>query len=112
MKLIVSGVTFSAAQTRSPSFSRSSSSMIIIIRPSRISAAAASIEENAIFDVFFRLVAPRKSFYPNNLKFIESRRWGSPGLTRVFLPSIGQDALDILSNDIGFKIHFIPGLQL
>ena len=35
MKLIASGVTFSAAIVRSPSFSRSSSSTTMIIRPSR-----------------------------------------------------------------------------
>src|ERR1700687_3264259 len=40
MKLIASGVTFSAASVRSPSFSRSSSSMTTIIRPARISSAA------------------------------------------------------------------------
>src|SRR5436190_12918067 len=40
MKLIASGVTFSAASIRSPSFSRSSSSTITIIRPARISSMA------------------------------------------------------------------------
>ena len=48
MKLIFSGVTNYAAHTRSPSFSRSSSSTIMIIRPSRMSAAASGIEANAI----------------------------------------------------------------
>ena len=35
MKLMISGVTASAAQTRSPSFSRDSSSVRTIIRPLR-----------------------------------------------------------------------------
>ena len=40
MKLMASGVTFSAAMHRSPSFSRSSSSIRTIIRPARISSIA------------------------------------------------------------------------
>src|SRR3989338_2237203 len=46
MKLICSGVIFSAATVRSPSFSRSSSSTTMIIRPWRISSTASSIEAN------------------------------------------------------------------
>src|SRR4029450_13474128 len=38
MKLIIAGVTLSAAQTRSPSFSRSSSSMTMTILPFRRSS--------------------------------------------------------------------------
>jgi hypothetical protein len=45
MKLIVPGVTFSAARTRSPSFSRSSSSTMTTNFPARRSSAASSIEE-------------------------------------------------------------------
>src|SRR5262245_32022752 len=48
MKLMASGVTFSAAIMRSPSFSRSSSSMMMIMRPSWISAMASSIVANCI----------------------------------------------------------------
>jgi hypothetical protein len=48
MKLTWSGVTSSAAQTRSPSFSRSSSSTMMIMRPSRMSAAASSMEAKGI----------------------------------------------------------------
>src|SRR5262245_37354541 len=47
MKLIASGVTFSAAMQRSPSFSRSSSSTRITIFPARISASAASTDATA-----------------------------------------------------------------
>src|SRR6267142_2688814 len=43
MKLIASGVTFSAASVRSPSFSRSSSSTTITKRPRAISRIASSI---------------------------------------------------------------------
>src|SRR5262245_22593489 len=43
MKLIASGVTLSAAIVRSPSFSRSSSSTTITIRPSRIASMASSM---------------------------------------------------------------------
>jgi hypothetical protein len=42
MKLIASGVTFSAAMARSPSFSRSSSSTRTIMRPARMSSNASS----------------------------------------------------------------------
>ena len=44
MKLIASGVTFSAAIVRSPSFSRSSSSTTTIIFPARKSSIASDIE--------------------------------------------------------------------
>ncbi len=44
MKLMISGVIFSAAQARSPSFSRSSSSTMMISRPSLMSRAASSME--------------------------------------------------------------------
>src|SRR5215467_8109308 len=43
MKLMASGVTVSAAMQRSPSFSRSLSSIKITIRPRRISSIASSI---------------------------------------------------------------------
>src|SRR5262245_49641174 len=46
MKLIVSGVVFSAAIMRSPSFSRSSSSTMTTIRPSWTSRIASSIVAN------------------------------------------------------------------
>ena len=47
MKLMASGVTFSAAMQRSPSFSRSSSSTRITIRPARISSIASAMVESA-----------------------------------------------------------------
>src|ERR1035438_10255315 len=48
MKLMTSGVTFSAAMVRSPSFSRSSSSTITSILPARKSSMAAGIEEKGM----------------------------------------------------------------
>jgi hypothetical protein len=47
--LMASGVTFSAASVRSPSFSRSSSSTTTIKRPARISAIATGTVVNASF---------------------------------------------------------------
>ena len=44
IKLIISGVTFSAAMIRSPSFSRSSSSMRMTIRPARMSSSISGTE--------------------------------------------------------------------
>ena len=47
MNSIVSGVTFSAAAMKSPSFSRSSSSTTMMIRPSFRAWSASSIFENS-----------------------------------------------------------------
>ena len=44
MKLMISGVTFSAAMVRSPSFSRSSSSTTTSMRPARISSMASGMD--------------------------------------------------------------------
>ncbi len=49
MKLMAAGVTFSAARQRSPSFSRSSSSVRITIRPWRIQSSARSTRSTACF---------------------------------------------------------------
>ena len=46
-KAIISGVTFSAAAMKSPSFSRSSSSTTITMRPSARAATASSTFENS-----------------------------------------------------------------
>src|SRR3954451_21188997 len=48
MKLIASGVTNCAAMTRSPSFSRSSSSTTTTILPAEMSSRASSIVENSM----------------------------------------------------------------
>jgi hypothetical protein len=48
MKLMASGVTNSEARVRSPSFSRSSSSTTMSMRPARISARAAGTSTNGV----------------------------------------------------------------
>src|SRR5947207_2154408 len=48
IKLMASGVTFSAARVRSPSFSRSSSSTTTIICPARISSTAVRTSVNEV----------------------------------------------------------------
>src|SRR5690348_427009 len=48
MKLTIAGVTSSAAQMRSPSFSRSSSSATITNLPARMSRSASSIDVKVI----------------------------------------------------------------
>ena len=53
MKLMAAGVTFSAARHRSPSFSRSSSSVRMTILPARMAASACSTRSTAgCSDVF------------------------------------------------------------
>src|SRR5574341_1565807 len=49
MKLMASAVTFSAAMVRSPSFSRSSSSTTMTMRPARMSSMASSMVPNSVF---------------------------------------------------------------
>src|SRR6266849_9057647 len=56
MKLIASGVTLSAASVRSPSFSRSSSSITTIIRPARISSIAVGTSVKGELGVIRRLL--------------------------------------------------------
>ena len=48
IKLTVSGVTFSAAQTKSPSFSRSSASTTMMVLPAAIAATASSMLEYGV----------------------------------------------------------------
>ena len=48
MKATISGVAFSAAKIRSPSFSRSSSSMTTTAFPAAMSATALSTESNLV----------------------------------------------------------------
>ena len=52
MKVIASGVTLAAASTRSPSFSRFSSSVMMTILPALMSATRSSIGSNAISLIF------------------------------------------------------------
>src|SRR5579864_484985 len=58
MKLMASGVTFSAASIRSPSFSRSSSSTMTIMRPERTSSIAVGTSVNGGSDLMEELYQP------------------------------------------------------
>jgi len=61
MKFTISGVAFSAAAKRSPSFSLSSSSTTMIMRPARSSSKASSTEQNtdpSSAPIIFHLVFP------------------------------------------------------
>ena len=81
MKLMASGVIFSAAIVRSPSFSRSSSSTSTIMRPWRISSTASSIVANgSLFSLI--LVGPTGSFH-----YTESPSDGQESLPRRVIRS-------------------------
>ena len=54
---MISGVTFSAAQIKSPSFSRSSASIAITISPRRMASTAASIVDNRFDTLYSSLVS-------------------------------------------------------
>src|SRR5580704_9984021 len=58
MKLTASGVAFSAAMHRSPSFSRCSSSIRMIMWPRRVSSSASSIEMNGARAFLRGLISP------------------------------------------------------
>src|SRR5262249_745706 len=73
MKLIASGVTFSAAIVRSPSFSRSSSSTTMTMRPARMASMASSIRENG--ESFFAIASGAAAvFGPRPRDFARSFR--------------------------------------
>src|SRR5208282_1096615 len=61
MKLTASGVTFSAAMHKSPSFSRCSSSIRMIMWPRRVSSSASSIEMNGSGAFLRGLISPNIS---------------------------------------------------
>src|SRR5262245_16613007 len=99
MKLIASGVTFSAAIVRSPSFSRSSSSTTMIIRPARSSAIASSIDANGP-----RLRAPLAiRIFECLLVILESRR---PLRAHQL-----QGPSDVLADHVALQIHLGSNLQ-
>src|SRR6266403_5389189 len=88
MKLMCSAVTRSAATQRSPSFSRSSSSMRMTMRPARISASASSMPTT--YGLW-----RRGDIDPSD----DRRGVGTrPALARVLLPDLrGRE--DVLGND-------------
>src|SRR5688500_2413478 len=61
MKLIASGLTFSAAMMKSPSFSRSSSSTTMRMRPARMASSASSMGVNTIGLITF--MSPSSRFH-------------------------------------------------
>src|SRR4051812_37103430 len=75
MKLMASGVTFSAAIMRSPSFSRSSSSTMMIMRPSWISVIASSIVANCM--------GPAQKILDILCQNVELEVHGSAGFSRL-----------------------------
>src|ERR1039458_7644927 len=63
MKLMASGVIFSAAMVRAPSFSRSSSSMTTTMRPARMSSSAVSTSQNGecvVMDGLVKILAGKR----------------------------------------------------
>src|SRR5688500_18977218 len=70
MKLIASGVIFSAAIVKSPSFSRSASSTTITIWPSRMASTADSIEaKGLLFAPLARVMDRLDDILPNYVAF-------------------------------------------
>src|SRR6266850_2869810 len=96
MKLTASGVIFSAAIVRSPSFSRSSSSTTMIIRPARIAATASPMEANG--EAFLR--APLAI---SMCCFMFGRRQCQAGELR--------SAHDIFPHHVAFEVHAIAELR-
>src|ERR1035441_7524836 len=62
MKLMISGVIFSAATVRSPSFSRSSSSTMIRMRPARSSSIASGTETKGMIHCIEHHHRPSRMF--------------------------------------------------
>ena len=101
MKLMASGVTFSAATHRSPSFSRSSSSMRTTVRPCRMASTAASIRSTACSA--WSIMTPRLR--------TPSRRARPPGLRR----RAGRPAAQlhqpghVAGHHVGLQVHLPAG---
>src|SRR4029078_10401948 len=107
MKLIASGDTFSAAIVRSPSFSRSSSSQTMIMRPCLKASTASSMRANGLPD----LRAPLAIFICCGLLALGFGIFdlsdGEPGEL--------DGARDVLPHHIAFDVHgvaILRGLQI
>src|SRR5438128_186830 len=87
MKLIASGVANCAATTRSPSFSRSGASTTTTKRPWRMSSIASSTVANG--------VTSRRTL-----------------MWEIVARSPGEQALDVLREDVGLEVHGRAGTQL
>src|SRR6185312_11735530 len=114
MKLIVSGVTFSAAIVRSPSFSRSASSTTITMRPARISSTASSIDANGVFpgDAILsggRLFARRRFVPVCALAFISVCNFPRPDGAQGEAGDL-RGADDILADHVALEVDAIANL--
>ncbi len=89
MKLITSGVAFSAAMTRSPSFSRLSSSTRTIIRPRRSSSSASSMLQNGTVVAFMLVPRWRRCFLPCSSSYCILNTSAPTGLTAFSSRSSG-----------------------
>ena len=94
MKLTISGVTFSAAQMKSPSFSRSSASMTMTISPRPMASTAASMLDNR-WDTLFSTGSDGNAvcrLTTQYYKALRRRCQGEAGLDRTFARLAGADA--------------------
>src|SRR5690606_35472739 len=98
MNASFSGVTASAARTRSPSFSRSSSSTSTTGRPALSSARSSGTEA--------RPAVPRGSNAGGGAAFVAA---GSCSTMRR-LPQ-GEDPLDVLGEHVGLDVHGVARSQ-
>src|SRR5712692_6868166 len=108
MKLIASGVTFSAAIIRSPSFSRSASSTMMIILPWRTASTVSSIRANGEF--FGGAMASPVPFALCPLPFISMCRfpWTSASERQ---PGKFGGADNVLSDHVAFEVDPMPHLH-
>src|SRR5437867_10235540 len=116
MKLIASGVTLSAAMVRSPSFSRSSSSSTMTIRPLLNAAIASSIRAKGV-DRFraplaisiCRAITNPESRIPNpESRFLVCDFTWLNGIQRQ--PGKLRGAHDVLADDVAFQVDAIADL--
>src|SRR6185503_20793138 len=94
MKATASGVMLSAAIVRSPSFSRSSSSTTMIMRPFAISSTASSIVVNGGTGDTLRGCGVMR---PRALPLAIATSLGAS--------PVPDDALDVLREDVHFDVH-------
>src|ERR1700728_451321 len=106
MKLMISGVTFSAAMVRSPSFSRSSSSTRTRMRPLRICSMASGTETNDILHYDVISAAGRSDAELGKGGFHPLRGELVHGATHPLLPPVG-DLAEIVARETVF--HHLEG---
>src|SRR3979411_998234 len=115
MKLIASGVPFSAAIIRSPSFSRSASSTMMIIWPRRTASTASSMRANGEFlaGAIFRgglVLALGLLLSTCPLPFISICRFPGPR-ARNRQPGELRGADGLFADHIAFEVDPIPQLD-